>query len=89
MAMKSEDVHGDPKVDVSETEYEKYVAAGPPSREELERIIDAVPGAPGSDEYVPDEPGEPGWPAQPVAEYHGDEPAEAVQAESAAKADTI
>lgn len=47
------------------------ITAGPPSAEELARIIDSVPngGVPGrldEGEYMPDEPGEPGWPAAPV-----------------------
>lgn len=88
MAMKTTDVHGDPKSEAGTSEYAKYIAAGPPSREELEHIIDAVPPAPSSDEYVPDEPGEPGWPAQPVAEYHGDDAADAVKVENATHADT-
>lgn len=47
---------------------DKYIAAGPPSHDELMAIIDKVPPAPSVDEPVIDEPGEPGWPAAPVEE---------------------
>lgn len=48
-----------------------YIKKGPPSDEEMAKILDKVPngGVPGridDAEYVPDEPGEPGWPAAPV-----------------------